>query len=194
MLDLRDGATLQIPSMRRPWKLMWGQRLAPRSFTSLCCEHLHYILCTHTHTRQDVRIRSEARKSHQTPFVIWSPKPASVRWDSWKSLSSAIRSDYSKMSLYLKPKRRPRGTVCSCCETESSRSLQVSEPGRRSPAPGVKMWTKGHFSAPTSNTWELSCSSGLILVSVCSNSLLLSSCLHPERRLAFMGPFLSKWT
>lgn len=120
-------------------------------FTLLLTPSLYTV-----HTRQDVRICSGACKSHQTPFVIWSPKPASVRWDSWKSLSSAIRSDYSKMSLYLKPRRRSHGTVWSCCETESSHSQQGSESGCPSPAPRVKRRTKGHFSAVTSNTWELS--------------------------------------
>lgn len=157
-ISAQTQATCEIWEMEPNFKyLLWeGMKTYVRSTFGTTNFHfplpltpsLHTVH-THTHTLQGVRIRSEACKLHQTAFVIRAPKPASVRWDSWKSLSGAIRSDYGEMSHYLKPGRRPRGTVCSCRVT-----LEV----RRSPAvlsryqsrgvglrlqPQIRLWSWG---------------------------------------------------
>lgn len=104
-------------------------------FTPLLTPSLYTV-----HTRQDGRIRS-----HQRPFVIWAPKPASVRWDCCESPSAPICSDYSEMSHYWKP----GGGLQSPCpfggETGSSCSQRVSvgvsgsgSSHRSGLAPGVK--------------------------------------------------------
>lgn len=176
-ISAQTQATCEIWEMEPNFKyLLWeGMKTYVRSTFGTTSFHFPLLLTPslytmHTHTSG---CKDMLGNVQVTSNGFCNPNPrASVRWDSWKSLSGAIRSDYGEMSHYMKPRRRPPWDrlqlLCHCGgETPSSRSQQVSESGRGTAAPasdttlilGLKhgLGAISLLGVITSNTRELSC-------------------------------------
>lgn len=85
MWDLRERVKLQIPFTRMAQRATWGQLLAPQSFTSLHCSHLHHILWT----CEDARTCTKPTH-HILPLWNFNPKASVYQvCRSWSTLTNA---------------------------------------------------------------------------------------------------------